>query len=307
MRIEELRAWHWVLIGLFVGLMFGVAHRAAGHWFDTDDLPTLSPIILEQLVIGRPAPSPLRRFIPAAQQQQPMVKNLVVHPPVAGDPSASNWVTGKMYEIVARPADPARPSHIAGYYEEWEPFKCRATLPYKATAGAPGKYPNIIAYLTAVQKKSRLPLAFRYAWWEQPTLALLLPTAAGLLIIGIAWPLSIALMQGAGLTRPPQKTKSARSRSTTTGSATTPPRDTSAGDRQLATLNDQLESSLAAGASDHASNETPSTPAPAPAVTPLGIPEPASAAACPGQHDPTKEYGGEFYPVAKPAGKPTEV
>lgn len=302
MHIEDLRAWHWIIIGLLAGLLFGLVRREAGPWYDDDSLLTLESGNLEMLVNGQPAPSPFNRLVRAFHRNEPVVKNLVVHPPVAGEPTGSEWVTGKMYQIVVAAKDSSNPQSALAYYEQWTPFKCRAGRPYKAFDGAPGKYVDIVAYLAAVQKKANPALRFQYAWWERPVWTVLLPTVGGLLIIGIAWPLLLMLMQGTGIARPRRVKPVRRAPAGTAASAA--PADTAAGDRQLAAMNDQLEASLAASASSHAADSVAPAAA-SPTVKPLAPADPFCDAVAAAEAEAVKEYGGEFYPVAKPgASKP---
>ena len=102
---------------------------------------------------------------------------------------------------------------------------------------------------------------------------ILLPTASGLLIIGIAWPLALTVMQGAGLARagssgyklPRNRNLSGRAKA---------PKDHSADDQKLVALNAQMDKALAGfGSSGAASKDSAAAgallPSHYPAPTPL--------------------------------------
>src|SRR5665213_2205410 len=98
MHIEDLKAWHWVILGLLAGFAFGGAKLMGGPWFDTDNLTTLDNGSFESEVAGRIAYAQYPQLIERHHKGQPLIKNLVVHPPFAGEPSGSYWITGKIYD-----------------------------------------------------------------------------------------------------------------------------------------------------------------------------------------------------------------
>ena len=278
MQIEDLKAWQWVVVGAVVGLMFSASLAAVGPWFDSNQLDTIDLTAFERVLAGLPAETHDNPFLVAKYHPgQPVVRDVVVHPPFAGDPTPGRtWVTGQVYSVGPHLKDPKNPTAGSFLGEQWRPFKYPAPVPFVVrdagpelrrrgvVALAPGTYPTVSEYLAAVGKAMAhpagdgkpLPFAgYRFAWPETRAALWTLPATAGVLVVGIAWPLTLGLMGRAGLTRPP-KVKVAKVK-----------------------------------------------PAPRSAASPdtagVRVVLPPSAVAAKAPPVDSKEYGGEFYPVAK--------
>ena len=226
MQIEDFKAWQWALVGAVFGLLFSCSIVVVGPWFDNDQLDTIDSTALSQALLGRPdvkaSPAQLRKY----HADQPVIRNLVVHPPFKGDSAPDRyWLTGQVYWIGQKLKDPKNPAGGAVLAEQWRPFKLAAPAPYVVKepdlkknpnappAVAPGTYPTIREYLAAAkQSLANKPTAatfpsHRFAWQELPAAVWSLPAAAGVLIVGIAWPTTLAAMQSIGMARPPRKPK----------------------------------------------------------------------------------------------------
>lgn len=301
MHIEDLKFWHWTIIGLLAGLIFGGVKLWQGAWFDVEGLETMDQPSFDRQIAGLQT-SLFRRdrqLIDIYHADQPMLKNLVVHPPVEGEPTHSYWVTGKYYRIFQEAEKPGDASSRIVNKEDWVPFRYRAAVPYHATAAVPGTYPTVAEFLSAVKKKYPDSAASRFAWWEQPMPTILLPAAAGLLIIGIAWPLALGLMQGAGLARAPSQTVKLPKQRNLSGKAKAP-KDHSADDQKLADLNAQMDKALAGYGASSASSISEDSRAPAKLSSPKVLPGAGAApAAPPSKEEISRQYGGVFYPVVK--------
>ncbi len=298
MELENLRAWHWMVIGVLAGLLYGAVKQYQGPWYDTDNLSTMDQPSFEREIAGQPSNRHLNARLTAQYlPDQPLVKDLVVHPPLPGDTRGANWVTGKMVNVELLPRNASDPSGPKAAVETWQPFKLRAPIPYKTADGKATQYPTIVPFLDEKLRGNR-SVTFRYAWWEKSAPTILLPAAGGLLIVGIAWPLTISLMMGVGLAKPAKRFRAKLPAAGKTADKAAI--DHSAGDKQLAELNAQLDKSLAGfGSSPQMPHNAPAQQTPAKA---LGGGEPTVAAPKPTEETP-KEYGGEFYPVARTTHK----
>ena len=128
---------------------------------------------------------------------------------------------------------------------------------------------------------------------------MLLPAAAGLLIIGIAWPLTLMLMQGAGLARAPAPSVKLPKQRNLSGPAKAA-KDHSADDQKLADLNAQMDKALAGYGASGASPVSEDSVAAAKLSSPKVLPGAAAApAAPPSKEEISRQYGGVFYPVVK--------
>ena len=83
------------------------------------------------------------------------------------------------------------------------PFKYPTLAPYKGQNGAVGTYPTVADYLKAMRALKTTNFTYRYAWQEVPAAVWTLPPLAGVLVIGVAWPLTLGVMRSMGLVRPP--------------------------------------------------------------------------------------------------------
>jgi hypothetical protein len=232
---------------------------------------------------------------------KPWLKDVVVHPPIQGDNSGTYWVMGKVLSAQMgrkTPGDPSSPEVVFG---NWAPFRYPAKAPYNAVIGVQGVYQNVMAYLDALRKNSPdSSSGYRFAWWDSTAAMLALPAMAGFLIIGIAWPMTIQVLQGAGLAPVPQpKVKLPKSRPAKAKVVV----DHSAGDRRLEEMNTQMEEELAANASSTGGGGAVAAATGAAPVKALTAGPEETAAATAERERLIREYGGEFYPVVRSVHK----
>ena len=194
------------------------------------------------------APRMLQYNIERYHQGQPRVRYLTVHLPQPGDPKRAYWVTGETYTIGRREKDSNNPKAGEENFEQWKPFKFAASTPYKpgyqshfekklpaptelaneltelkTALGGKESFPTVVEYLKAVaalpnpdKAHPTLHLDFSQsiwksigqAWWERPAAKWGMPPVAGFLIIGIAWPMTLSILQSFGVAKPaPVKAK----------------------------------------------------------------------------------------------------
>ncbi len=203
MQIDDFKTWQWVLIGLIAGLAFSLVLTAAGPPFATDELDTIDTSTFEYGLQGRLlrlGQQPLQvRF----RRGEPVMRNLIVHPPLGKDEPHQFWVTGQMFKFAVTPKNPAEVRGPGACYGQWVPFKYPAAAPYVGQNGAKESFPTVAGYLAAVQQeKGPPPFSYRVAWQEAPAAIWSLPPAAGFLMIGVAWPLSLGVLRSVGMAKP---------------------------------------------------------------------------------------------------------
>ena len=265
MRIENLKTWQWVLLGLLAGAAFSLVLAMAGPTFATAELDTVDASTFEHALLGRVLAPGEQRLVELYHKGQPVLRDVVVHPPFRGDdPPTRRWVTGELYWVGPRYKDPKNPTAGMHYVEQWKPFKYATAAPYTGQNGVRATYPTVSGYLAAMEQLKTTDFAYRSAWQELPVPMWVLPPFAGLLLIGSVWPLSLGVLQRVGLARMPEA-RQPKAKPATGGfpvGPVPPATPSTAGVRVVP------------------------PPSPKPAPVPAGDP---------------KQYGGEFYPVAKNA------
>ncbi len=238
MEIEEVKTWQWMLAGLIAGFAFSCVVVWSGPAFDTQPRDTIEQGEFENAVISLTKFGSLPRMAASWHKDKPMLRDVTVHPPLAGDAEHSYWVTGRSYFVGLRPVDPLKVIGPKIVYEEWRPFKYAAAAPYlpgytvrenkklvenpfrmrqlealKQALGGQKTFPTVIDFLKAVSAIPEAQLHYQYAWWELPKVRWILPPVAGFSMIGVAWPLALSVLQHFGMSKPtPVKVITALSR-----------------------------------------------------------------------------------------------
>jgi hypothetical protein len=249
MEIEEIKTWQWVLAGLVVGLAFSCIVAWSGPTFDTQardtieqgefENPTFALTKFGQIPRGLRPDLVHLYHVDQNKKLLPFLKDVMVHPPSPSDATHRYWVTGRAYFIGEKRVDPTKPNSPLKAFEEWRPFKYPAKAPYipgytlvgikklpkgsnqlqeladlKTALGGKSEFTNISEYLQAVSKLPDSNFKFQpltqFAWWELPKAMWTLPPLAGVLMIGVAWPLALGILQRIGVAKPaPVKAKPA--------------------------------------------------------------------------------------------------
>jgi|GEM_PF-2146155 len=310
MGIDELKRWHWMIIGLLLGAMFG----GSRVYFREPDMS---------------GPRSYRRDqFEEVLWNRVDIRNLVLHPPMNGQ----EWVTGELYRL-DRPNNgprlaPQRRNSTQPAVErpgKWVQFPLLASdveLTAKDTAAiesakrakitlretpAYGTYPTAREYLAQLAVDvpgGKEKLAFKYAWWETSRAMLTIYTSAGFVVIGVIWPTIINLMIGAGLGRPKKEADAYDLSRFKSGSKAAPvAKQASAADTRLAELNAKLEADVAGMImGSNLSTIEQEDEEEAQAIRQLET-QRLEVEAKERAIAESKEYKGEFYPVAKPGGK----
>lgn len=235
MQIEEIKNWQWVLAGLIAGALLSCILVWNGPGFDTQVRDTVEQGEFENRCFALSKVGNIDDVAAATagyfrqyHKDMPVLRDVTVHPPIASDPKRY-WVTGRYYSIGIKPKDPQKPEGPSQIFEEWKLFKYPAPVPYKPgyaifeernlariarwkdtvqvaavkkAFGGQASYPTVVEYLKAVQALPGSNFKFQFAWWERPIPKWTLPPLAGLLTIGIAWPLTLSAMRNYGLAKP---------------------------------------------------------------------------------------------------------
>jgi hypothetical protein len=266
MNVEKVRRWHWVVLGLMVGLALGYAHAALAPGDLFSSASTISQADFEAAVAAEP------------QGGHPIVRDITVRP----EPRFHR-VTLRRFERVSDHVARVKGADAAAdidpnawkYYD----YTLTARVPYRK-AGPPSN--TVLDYL-ADMKKSR-GLRYRVAWWNRPSVAVTLWAAGCTILIGGVWPTVLRLMVGTGLGRPPEPEKPAAA-----SYAEPQPEEPLHADVPLMT--DEPDTVVTTGP------VLPTVAVPV-AVRELTTEEVTTAPAAPADE---KEYEGEYYPVARKA------
>jgi hypothetical protein len=334
MDLQDLKRWHWMLIGLIVGGLWAASRLFYGPEVEDGELFSFT----EHAILARKDAA-----CPAGPDTGSVwLTNVVVHPPMrdpsptagAAAPSAKvQFVTGTL-----------RGNHVVlkgGFklvpFER--PFKFRASVPYaprlaqddfvardrivvgdgplglytyvfpKPVAGyvkpaAGQSYATINAYFDELNRKYGAgTVTYRYNWWESPLAIITLYPLAGLVVIGGIWPSMIGLLYGMGLGGRRKENAEdpdlAHYKSTSRATMPQQGREMSAADeRRLAMMTAELERNLQPTGAKAA--DPPAVPAPAAAVRELGGSAEATEAKPTEKLAPAKAFGADtsdYYPT----------
>jgi hypothetical protein len=291
MGIEDFKRWHWIAIGLFVGVVLTYTRLQ------------LTPDEAAGARAGKSVPEIVGLLMtPKTDKGYTLVYDLAIYPvqsvvDVQGVTRRTSFVSGMYWE--KQPSGKALP----------KPFQLTTEVPFKppGTRTPPSETYTFRQYVDELRTKNP-DIRYSYAWWTLPPAVAGLWGGGSLLLIGGVWPMVVNLMIGAGFGRPKKAAseydldrfgKSAEdddSLGRPTGKLVT-----QADHDKLTALQESLERNLAASGV----TETPAadTPVSRPATVrkleggPLELAAGVSAA-----EQAAREFKGEFYPVARPAG-----
>jgi hypothetical protein len=286
MAIEDLKRWHWVVIGVVVGALMGLGQVYGGNepWAN---LPSIGQQEFEEGLRARP------------RDGAAVFENITVYPGAGGEPDLvvvdrrMDW--GLFAGLRAGPAgsDARQIRYVQHFIRARRPFK-----PFAPIAGAVAR-PNY----TVRDYLNDAHVNFRYAWWKEPKTLIALWTVGSTVLIGGVWPTVLNLLVGAGFGRrqpkePDYDLGRFKSEPGPAGPAATTP-DGAALEEHVRKLEEELAGSLSAGVSA-AGQDQANESKPAPALLAAPVEAPAAAG------DEDKEYQGEFYPVARPHHQETQ-
>ncbi|HMO25811.1 MAG TPA: hypothetical protein PKB10_06035 [Tepidisphaeraceae bacterium] len=289
MRIEDLKRWHWALIGAFVGLVLGYVFS---NLEPTDPGRSLSMVDFQ-----RAARQVSRN---PATEGMPTLRKIVVYPPEQG--AYGKPVHRVHFEQLHFAAgDPTKWEYRASHL--------KAEVPFVRDNDNPNN--TVIDFLEAA-KKDNDKLSYRLAWERQGAAMYGMFVGGGVLLIGGVWPTVINLLVGAGLGKRGEKKPdydlnkfgklSADEEAAMLGATTSGKAVTQADQDKLKSMVDDLERAIGPGGATDRESTATDTSHDQPIRKLDG--KPLESAAVPsGASDESKDYKGEYYPVARPTHK----
>lgn len=273
MSVQDLKQWHWMIIGAVVGVMLVGVQLTSRHARPFDGARTIDP----------------QRFVKdldavAGPTKLPVLRDLRVYPPRQPPDGDAPDVTGRQVVTGER----LQPTHDGRF--EYMPFVMLAPVPftYSARIAPPGPNYSVRHLLDERAKADRS--VYRFAWWATTPMTIAFWGGGSLLFIGGVWPIVLNLLVGAGFgAKDPVEAEYDLSRfgADKAEVTTTPSRPS------WELISDEIAGDARAPAEPTAS---PVQAAPVKALS--GEIDAAPAA----EENPTAhEYRGEFYPVEKPS------
>jgi hypothetical protein len=322
MGIENLKRWHWCVIGVVAGFAFAAVKVWAGP--DESDKPsTVAPEIFEKQLLFHHDLNSSRAVV--------KIENIRVHAPRefirqgSRDKVMAEYISYDAYLLPRPPQPPRRTGRNATTAPAPAPTPAgppkaelyrffmvmQEQLPiYRSVLGSDVSKMQIREYLEKLKEKIKSeptrypkvpPLEWKYNWLESERAAYTVYPSAGLVIVGLIWPTLINALAGAGWGRPP-KEKDEFDLSKFKGSKQHEKAKAAvkAGDlEQLAKLEAELEANLKAGAKPRVA--TPAVPvAPEAPVKVLNAGKLETAKEAPKTDAPRKGFGadqGDYYPT----------
>jgi hypothetical protein len=263
MDVENLKRWHWILLGSVVGLLATGARLAMLRQGSGRGDRTTSLYKFMDRVVRPPGPDGL-----------PPVRNIVVYPEIRL-PGANNERSSLVTcEILER----------ASGKPVYKKYACYTPAGAATSSGPSVNGFAVREFLDATQQTYR-HIHYRTAWWATPPMIIAIWGGGSLVLVGGVWPLMLSVLSRNGFGRKTNPPCSAR---TDGGDAAIGVGlDDGDGDKW-----DCLESPLTAQPSSVACLESePKDPDPLAVRPPETAPLPASPA------EREHHYRGQYYPV----------
>jgi hypothetical protein len=264
MGLENLKIWHWMILGAVFGALLG--------WSKTN-MPQVSARSITSSDFERLARQ-------KSLHDLPTLKNLTIHP----DGSGGYMVSGmQLYDL-----------NNNGRTMGYDAFELDVPTPFVPTRGPKaGKPTTLVGYLADTEEHP--VLEFKNQWWMGPRETVLLYGGGGMFLVGLVWPLAIQLMVAGGLAkrRPRETFDLGKFGNGPTTTAQAKPVVTNAQSKQLDRLLGHMEGAGKSGGFVEAVN-TESKVAESAPVKLGGGPVVAAGA---GQSEEEKHFGGAFYPT----------
>ncbi|HEY1628920.1 MAG TPA: hypothetical protein VGF52_03610, partial [Tepidisphaeraceae bacterium] len=227
---------------------------------------------------------------------KPLIGDIIIYPPVSSFEGPVNFVT---YKRLARD----RQGRLW-----WLSKHMIARIPFKPTdpRQASGEANFTIEKFLSTLARQHDFIQFHYAWWLEPGKSLAVGAAAGVVVIGILWPMLLSLLTSGGLA--PRRAASEKKsslfsvRSSSTIATKSPPKVSAADEQRLHDLTAAYERNLPI-------SDAPSTNSAAPAAAePVRKLEggPLEIAAQVKKEEDEIEVKGEYYPVLIHHKKPSD-
>jgi hypothetical protein len=183
MGIEDLKRWHWVVVGALVGVALSYAWVSMG--METDTIRSVDEGVFENELLMQDS-----------QSNQPLISGIVIRPVEKAfkGTSQEHDVNVVTYKRLAKD----KQGRIG-----WLDRRLVAKVPYKPAN--PGRILDssnltIQTYLQQIARQNN-QVRYNYGWWLEPKKAMVLGCIGGMVLIGGVWPTLLNVMLGAGFGR----------------------------------------------------------------------------------------------------------
>jgi hypothetical protein len=271
MGIEDLKRWHWIVIGVVLGtVLAGARLMVQPDEMDSAD----TRISAETFAYGLGQST-------GGSANLPLFRNITVYPTQNG----LDYVTGEQLMPI-----PGTRKY------QYKSVSFHGARPFRAGGSST---PSVRDFIERTQK-ARSGVSYTYAWWADPKFVWVTWIGGAVLVVGVIWPTLLNFMIGAGWGRH-RKEKETFDLSRFKGESSKPAEKKSVTQNdidQLRALEAQLEEKLKPSGPGGAA---PAAQEREEAVRQLtgGPVETATAT----KEEEDRDYKGEFYPVARPHGK----
>ena len=304
MRIEDLKRWHWCIVGLLVGAAFAFI-RLSSLPKEDRGLERVAPNVFEADLL-RSFEDPKRsQPDPISRRKVFAIENVRIHPPVDMPlPGERNvYAEYLSYEVVlVRREDPRKadtmPRQVIMALNNPKEKSIAGDLKGLSIREYLDKLNAAIPKLDTKRYPQAKPFAYKVAWIETPKAAYSIYTTGGLVVIGLLWPSLLNFLIVAGYGRPRTEAELADREPSKIPAPQTKPNVTQDQLDQFDQLEAELEARLREGASDTGA---------APKAAPVAAPVPVLSAGpmeapkeAPQSQQPRKGYGadqGDYYPT----------
>lgn len=309
MAIDDLKRWHWCVVGILAGCAVAGAMLWAGPG-EPRDSKHIAPTAFENQVI--------RRLDHATGRAVAGIEKVAIHPadklPLRGGMAETEYVSYVALLVKKdKPglADPV-PHYLVMQHQNARDRSLLGDISKMDVREYLAKLNEYIGKLDKTRYPKVEPIAYKFRWLDTPKGAFAVYPAGGLIVIGLIWPTIVNFLVGAGFGRG-RRAKAEYDLSRFKGGKPEPQRAkpvvTDADMDQLARLEAELEAKLKAGAEDDdvpAASPAPAAPTPVVPVLNAG-PAPVVKEA-PKAPEKPKGFGadqGDYYPT-EVHGKPKQ-
>ncbi|HTL28823.1 MAG TPA: hypothetical protein VL282_06380 [Tepidisphaeraceae bacterium] len=268
MDIQDLKRWHWVVIGIVLGAILAGARMMV----EPDETNTADTrISAETFAYGLGQTT-------GGKQNLPLFRNIIVYP----TQNDLDYVTAE--QLMPIPGKRTYQYKVVSFH---------GTRPFRAGGG---NIPSVRDFIERAAKTNS-HVTYRFAWWMLPNFILLIWIGGGALVVGGIWPTVLNVMIGAGWGRS-KKEKETFDLSRFKGEEAADAEKkvlTQADVDQLRALQAQLEENLKPTGAGNAVAEVTQSEEPVRQLS-SGPVETVAVA----REEEKNDYAGEFYPVARP-------
>ena len=281
MRFDLWKRWQWAIVGVLLGLGVAAVWAGAPDFGVGDGRESFTD------VGGREFRRQLRRVVAGT----PVMTDITVYP-------RTTIVGAKVVDPVTFTL-----TYLRGRNEGATNYFYYADVPFEGSGE--NSYPDVRTFLGEVAGKGRYDhVTYTYAWWRQPKTAYLMGALGGLLLMGGVWPTVLRLAARAGGLPPAVEKESGYGDLGGRGAEPAPaaPAASVEDDEEIDAVMAHYVNAGAPQSEDEAESAEEDAEAER-RLRDLETAPLAPAASAARDAAERKEYGGDYYPVARSAAK----